>query len=371
MAGDKHSKTEKPTGKRLSKARKEGQIPKHPEIGSWLSVLVATWMIPLTVGRGEKVTTNVIAQIRDQAVRPDVGKLAGLIGQSMQGVFTTVWPIAAVGTLTVIAAGLAQGGLHPPTKALGFKAKRLNPIAGLKRMFGPHGVQETIKSLVKVTTIGLLSWSTLHNVANQLVAGASLSLGTTIGIFATAVISLVRSICIIAVGIAIIDGYISHRRTHKGLMMTKQEVKDEHKQADGNPEIKQAIRSKQFQMSRNRMIRSVADADVVLANPTHVAVALKYERGKGAPRVVAKGAGLVAAKIRAEADKNRIPIVVDIPLARSIYKSVEVGREIPAELFTAVAKVLAFVMSLRKRGAHAGTHRNPHAKPLPAARAAA
>jgi flagellar biosynthetic protein FlhB len=345
----------------MKKARREGQIPKAPEIGSWLAVLVATWMIPTTIGRGEKVVTATLLQVHTQAVSPDVGQLAGLIGHAMLGVVTTVGPLAAVAILTVIVANLAQGGLHLAPKTLGFKFGRMNPLKGVKRMFGPHGLQETVKALIKVCTISGLAWTSLHHVADSLVGGAGLSLGTTIAVFATAVLALVRQIAIIAIGIAIIDGFISHRRAMKGLKMTKQEVEDEHKQTEGSPEIKQAIRRRQYAISRNRMIRDVATADVVLANPTHVAVALKYTRGRGAPRVIAKGAGLVAAKIRSEADRNRIPIVVDIPLARSIYKSVELGHEIPAELFTAVAKILAFVMSLRKRGAHAGTHRNPHA----------
>jgi flagellar biosynthetic protein FlhB len=147
--------------------------------------------------------------------------------------------------------------------------------------------------------------------------------------------------------------------------MTKQEVKQENKNAEGDPHVKGQIRAKQMAMARNRQMAEVPTADVVLVNPTHVAVALRYEPEKGAPRVIAKGSGAIAARIRELATENRIPMVQDVALARALEKSVEVGVEIPAEFFGAVAKVLAFVMSLKAKGSAAGVHRNPN--PTPAA----
>ena len=141
--------------------------------------------------------------------------------------------------------------------------------------------------------------------------------------------------------------------------MSKKEVLDEHKQSEGDPQLKGAIRSKQIAMSRNRMIAEVGNADVVLVNPTHVAVALRYEPGTGAPRVIAKGQGHVASRIRAVAAEKRVPMVEDVPLARALHAAWALGQEIPGHLYVAVAKVLAFVMALRRRGAAAGTHRAP------------
>jgi flagellar biosynthetic protein FlhB len=141
--------------------------------------------------------------------------------------------------------------------------------------------------------------------------------------------------------------------------MTRREVKEEHKQSEGDPQLKGAIRSRQLAMSRNRMMSEVAKADVVLVNPTHVAVALRYDPARGAPRVVAKGAGAVAARIRERAGEHRVPMVEDVPLARALHAQCDLGQEIPGELYEAVARVLAFVMALRRRGSAGGTHRVP------------
>jgi flagellar biosynthetic protein FlhB len=155
---------------------------------------------------------------------------------------------------------------------------------------------------------------------------------------------------------AFADFAVVRRRNSKSLKMTKEEVKEEHKSAEGDPHTKSQRRSRALAMARNRMLRDVPSADVVLVNPTHVAVALKYDPAKGAPRVVAKGADNIAAKIREVAEKNRVPMVRDVTLARTLYGSVEIGQEIPPDLYKAVATVLAFIMTLKKRGSVAGTH---------------
>ena len=162
----------------------------------------------------------------------------------------------------------------------------------------------------------------------------------------------------VAAGLALAgaDILMVMRRNRKRTRMTKKEVKDENKNTDGDPLIKSQRRSRQLAMSRNRMMAAVADADVVLLNPTHVAVALKYEPGKSAPRVTAKGAGTIAARIREEAETKGVPMVRDIPLARALHSACELGQEIPVELYNAVARVLAFVMALKNRGAAAGVH---------------
>lgn len=152
------------------------------------------------------------------------------------------------------------------------------------------------------------------------------------------------------IALAIADVVVIMKRNKKKTRMSKFEIKQENKQQEGDPQLKGAIRSKQIAMSRNRMIADVASADVVLVNPTHVAVALRYEAGKGAPRVVAKGSGHVAARIREVAAEKRVPMVEDVPLARALHGACEIGQEVPADLFTAVAQVLAFVMALKRRG---------------------
>jgi flagellar biosynthetic protein FlhB len=184
---------------------------------------------------------------------------------------------------------------------------------------------------------------------------------------AKATIDVIRIACIAGLVVAVADYLYIQRRNNKQLKMSKQDIKDEHKQSEGDPQLKGAIRSRQIAMSRNRMMADVATADVVLVNPTHVAVALRYDQAKGAPRVVAKGAGTIAAKIRELADTNRVPMVEDVPLARTLYQACEVNQEIPPELYTAVATVLAFVMALKAKGSAAGRHKVPGQRPSYAA----
>jgi flagellar biosynthetic protein FlhB len=187
-----------------------------------------------------------------------------------------------------------------------------------------------------------------------------LPLGSLLAVVKDATIGLIRAASVAGIVMAAADYFVVRRRTNKQLRMTKEEVKQENKNAEGDPLIKAQIRARQMAMARNRQMADVPTADVVLVNPTHVAVALRYEPTKGAPRVVAKGQGPLATKIRELAAEHRIPMVQDVPLARALHGGCEVGAEIPAEFFGAVAKVLAFVMSLKARGSAAGLHRSPH-----------
>jgi flagellar biosynthetic protein FlhB len=181
-------------------------------------------------------------------------------------------------------------------------------------------------------------------------------MGAVLGGVADAMMSFLRNAALLGLILAAAD-YAMEKRLHlKELKMSLQDIKDEVKQSDGDPMMKGMIRERQMKMSRNRMMADIATSDVVLVNPTHVAVALKYDPLGGAPRVVAKGSGAIAAKIRERAEEHRVPMVRDVPLARALHKSCEIGDEIPAELYGAVARVLAFIFSLKARGAAAGTH---------------
>jgi flagellar biosynthetic protein FlhB len=186
--------------------------------------------------------------------------------------------------------------------------------------------------------------------------GGSWSLSAAVGAGVQAAITLVRVAALVGLAVAGLDYLMERRRVEKGMRMSRDEIKREHRQSEGDPHQKGALRGRQREISRNRMMADVATADVVLVNPTHVAVALRYESGSGAPRVVAKGAGVIAARIREEAEKHRRPMVADVPLARTLYAACEVGQEIPVDLYDAVAKVLAFIMALRTRGSVTGVH---------------
>ena len=199
----------------------------------------------------------------------------------------------------------------------------------------------------------------------HLMTAGRLELRQLLGVVNDATLSIIRAASVAGIVMAAADYFVVRRRTNKQLRMTKEEVKQEIKNTEGDPHVKGQIRARQMAMARNRQMADVPTADVVLVNPTHVAVALRYDPEKGAPRVIAKGQGAIAQKIRELATEHRIPMVQDVALARALEKSVEVGMEIPADFYGAVAKVLAFVMSLKNRGSAAGLHRNPN--PTPAA----
>ncbi len=237
--------------------------------------------------------------------------------------------------------------------------KRLSIGKGLKRLLGPQGLLLGGKAIVKVAVLGLVAWLILR-ASMQGVGAGTIPLGEAARRAGVAALHLMRVLAATGLVLAAFDYMIEKRRHDKSLKMTKQQVKEEWKSSEGDPQMKGAIRSRQIAMSRNRMIASVADADVLLVNPTHVAVALAYTPGHGAPRVLAKGAGVIAAKMREAADEHRVPMVQDIPLARGLYAACEIGDEIPEELYDAVARILAFLFSLRRRGRSlAGIHRAP------------
>ncbi len=270
-------------------------------------------------------------------------------------------PLCAGLMVIGIAAAAAQGGLHPATKKLKPSFKSLNLIKGVKRLFGVVTVWEAMKILVKSAALGLVLWAIVVAILPRLTGATDAPLISTLVVTGEGVLNLVRASVIMGLVMAVGDYLVKRKQINKQIKMSRHDIMQEHKQAEGDPHVKGARRSRQLAMSRNRMMADVAGADVVLVNPTHVAVALRYQPGKGAPMVVAKGAGPVAAAIRERASDARVPLVQDIPLARALHAVCEVGDEIPAELYAAVAQVLAFVMGLRARGVAAGSHVLPSA----------
>jgi flagellar biosynthetic protein FlhB len=283
--------------------------------------------------------------------------VSALLGQALSAFLSTLLPTAlglmAVGT----AAAAAQGGVTFATKSMKPTLKKLNPLPGIKRMFGSQGIWEAAKAVIKTAALGTVVVVTSGRAKELVSSSGALPLSVVAKTFADSAVLMLRVVAITGLVIAIADYVVVRMKTMKKLKMSKYEIQQEHKQSEGDPHMKAHRRSLQMSMSRNRMMSEVADADVLLVNPTHVAVALKYEATKGAPRVVAKGAGEVATKLRERAAEARVPMVQDIPLARALHASCEIGQEVPPQLFTAVARVLAFVMHLGARGVRGGFHR--------------
>jgi flagellar biosynthetic protein FlhB len=350
-------KTEKPTAQRLKKARKDGQIPRTQELGTWSGMAAASVLLPMIASKGFAEVQELFLQIGAVASDPEPAQISALLGQSLRAFMTTVLPLA-LGLMAVgVAASAAQGGVTVATKAMKPSLKKFNPFTGMKRMFGTQGLWEVIKALIKTVALGTVVVVTSDRAQTLVSSAGALPLSAVVDTFVASAILMFRVVALTGLVIAIADYLVVRQKMMKQLKMSKYEIQQEHKQAEGDPHMKAHRRGVQMSMSRNRMMAEVAQADVLLVNPTHVAVALKYEAAKGAPRVVAKGAGEVAARLRALAEEARVPMVQDIPLARALHASCELGQEVPPQLFTAVARVLAFVMHLGARGVRGGIHR--------------
>src|SRR5690349_9532730 len=350
-------KTEKPTPQRLKKARKEGQIPRTQELGTWAGAAVASALLPMLVENAYDETRTLFLQIGDVSKHPEQAKVFTLLGQALSAFLSTLLPMALALMVVGIAASAAQGGVSIATKGMKPTLKKLNPFPGIKRMFGTHGLWESIKALIKTAALAIVVITTSDQAQQLVSASGALPLSAVTATFASSAVTMFRVVAVTGLVIAIADYVVVRTKTMKQLKMSKYEIQQEHKQSEGDPHMKAHRRGVQMSMSRNRMMAEVADADVLLVNPVHVAVALKYEAARGAPRVVAKGAGEVAAKLREKAAEARVPLVQDIPLARALHASCEIGQEVPPQLFTAVARVLAFVMHLSARGVKGGFHR--------------
>jgi flagellar biosynthetic protein FlhB len=356
-SGSASAKTEQPTARKLREGRRQGQVARSPDLATWSGILVVSFVLPSSVGGVRDSLTALLSAVPAVCRDPDLEVVTRLVAETGRSVAVTMLPVLLVAAGTAAVAGVAQGGARPYLLRLKPRPGRLNPLAAAKRMVGPTGWWELAKQLIKTAVVGVVLWHLLASSAEVVLGSGRLTLGGVATMVGDGLLSMVRSVAAAGLVVGAADYLVARRRVTKQLMMTRKEVSDEHKQSEGDPHVRAALRRRAQAASRNRMMSDVPTADVVLVNPTHVAVALRYQPGDGAPRVVAKGAGAVAARIRSCATEYRVPMVVDVPLARALYSSCEIGHEIPRDLYTAVARVLAFVMSLRRRGAHAGLHR--------------
>jgi flagellar biosynthetic protein FlhB len=349
-------RTEKPTPKKLKEGLKQGQVARSPDLAAWTTVLIVTYLLPATVSSLHDQLAGWLRSMPDLASDPDMGSVLTATAAAWTAAGLTLLPLMGVVVLGALLAGIAQGGARPFMSRAKPKGSRISPAQGFKRLFSPHSLWELVKNLVKLTLVGVIAWQLFSGMLPSIMGAGAIPIATIASTIAADSLTLLRTMAVAGLAIGVGDYLVSKRRVTKQLMMSRKEIKDEYKQSEGDPHVKAQIRQRAIAIVRNRMMIDLPDADVVLVNPTHVAVALKYTPGRGAPRVLAKGSGHVAARIRAVAAEARIPMVEDVPLARALYASCEVGEEIPSEMFTAVARVLAFVMALRARGTHAGLH---------------
>jgi flagellar biosynthetic protein FlhB len=357
MAGDSADKTEKATPKRKREAAKQGQVARSADLTGWAGMLAATFLFPSAFSGVQTQLMELLTALPRIGRSRDIQQALEASSQAMLGSAMALLPLLLGIALVTLLVGVAQGGARPYGSRLKPKFSRINAFASAKRMVGPQGAWELIKNLLKTFAVGYAVYRSVAGIIPLIESSGTIPLTDVVSALGGILLQTIRWVCIVALVLASVDYLVARRRITKQTMMSRKEVTDEMRQSDGDPMLKSAIRQRMMAMSRNRMMQDVATADVVLVNPTHVAVALRYVPGRGAPRVVAKGQGAVAARIRELATENRVPMVEDIPLARAINKACDIGAEIPADFYTAIARVLAFVMTLRQRGAASGLHR--------------
>ena len=361
MARQDAEKTEKPTPKRKREARRKGQVAKSPDVSGWLVVLAASLVVPAVLHAAEGRLVSLWTLAGDVMADPTSAGALTVLTTGFADMFAIVLPTVALFAAVGVFANVAQVGFALSGEAAKPQFSRVNPVAGFKRLFSTSSLWELAKQMVKLAALVGLAYQAVERVARQTVDTGAVGIGPVVGVVGPSILGLVRTTAVIGLLLAVADYAFKKHKLNKTLKMTKHEVKEEARNQEGDPVIKRAVRRKMVTMSRMRMMAAVAGADVVVTNPTHVAVALRYAPGSGmAPRVVAKGADALAARIREEARRHGVPIVEDPPLARAVYSSCALDAQIPKELFMAVARLLAFVFTLPAVVRASGTvHRRP------------
>ena len=357
-------RTEKPTQERLRKARKEGQIAQSRELPS--AVMITALLIALSLA-GPGLYQWFLRQTRGGLSLQFPGPMSVESFQNAMVVtgtqaLTALMPFLIAAAAASVLGSLLVGGWTFAPKAVQFKLSRMNPVRGMKNLVSLRSWMTLLVSLAKMVALSLIVYLFLRDRLGVLAGLQSAAPGHAVGEMARLVFGLTVRVTIALAAIAAIDVLFQKWKYLKDLRMTRQEVKEERRQYEASPEVRARVRTIQIQMARKRMIQDVPRADVVIANPTHVAVALKYDPATmAAPQILAKGAEMVCQKIKEVARKHGVPIVHRPELARAIYGTVEVGQAIPDTLFVAVAEVLAMIYRLRKRrGGERGRKHRDH-----------
>lgn len=358
MAEDAASRTEEPTPKRREEARADGRTPQSVEITAatvLLAALLATWR------NGDAAIASLREAMRRSLVaisKTDLtpAQLGDVLHGMLNDVTAVVIPILAATAVAGFVATVAQIGLQFNGKRLLPDASKMSPASGLQRIFSSKGLFDLAKALVKISLIGWLAWKVVRAAEGKIIALSGASPRELLSITGGEVARLVGWSTGILVVLAAIDYAWQRRQHNQSLRMTKSEVKDEARQAEGDPKIKGRLKRAYQELVKTRSLADVPTADVIITNPIHLAVALKYVPGQmGAPKVVAKGAEGMAQRIKDIARKHGVPIMERRSLARALFRSVPVGGEIPSTLYRAIAEILAYVYGLKQRRVATGT----------------
>lgn len=349
---DQDEKTEYPTGKRLGEARDQGKLPISREVATWASFVA---ILSIIAWVGPHMMSNLMFTLRGFLESPDSIVLDDHSLQTVvfEAILKASLSTGLVFVLLVAAAILgimSQTGLFASFELIKPDFARLNPLAGLKRLGSLHSLVELLKSVGKLLILGIAAYYTLRPLINEMPNFTGQPLLETLSYLHQQALHLIILLLLIFTVIAAADWFYQRYHYIKSLRMTKAEVKDEHRQQEGDPIVKARLRQIRFEKARKRMMARVPKADVVVTNPTHYAIAMQYDNQKmSAPTVIAKGIDNVALRIRELAETHKIPLVSNPPLARTLYETVEMDQEIPTQHYRAVAEIISYVYKLKKR----------------------
>ncbi|MCK8058775.1 MULTISPECIES: flagellar biosynthesis protein FlhB [unclassified Fusibacter] len=347
-------KTEQATPKKRRESREKGQVVQSKDIGSSAVLLVVFLVISFFSDYFVEKIYGIFFYVMEMASNTGNGLLPrdvlSLGNYMIFTLITIIGPLLLAALITGVLIDYMQVGFLFTMEPLKFKLDKINPLKGFKRLFSLKSMVEMIKSILKAGGILILSYQFVANRQNELMEVMGFGIEASVAMLWSFIFGIVWRAAVFLFVISIFDFIYKKWENNKELKMSKQEIKDEYKQMEGDPQIKSKIREKQRQMAMSRMMQDVPGADVIITNPTHYAVALLYNREESmAPKVVAKGRDLIAQNIKKIAKENDVPVVENKPLARSLYAAVEIGEYIPSELFEAVADVLAYVYKLKNR----------------------
>lgn len=344
-------KTEEPTAKKRADAKKKGQVGKSQEINAAF-VMMAGFVILYNLGGNalQEIMTYSSSIFGHLVMETDEESVMQLFISIIIVLAKTSLPMMVFIMIIGLAINFFQVGLNFNTEAIGFKPDKLNPINGFGRIFSKRSLVELVKSIIKIVVIGFFIYDYMVAEILQMPKLIFLELGEATDKISSVIFMLAFKILGVFFVMAAADLYYQKWQTTQDLKMSKQDIKDEFKQTEGDPQIKGKIKSKQRQMAMARMMQEVPQADVIVTNPTHFAVAMSYKPGMAAPIVVAKGQDHVAQRIKEIAREHKVPIVENKLLARALFAAVEIGDSIPQELYKAVAEVLAYVYKLKNKG---------------------
>ncbi len=342
-------KTEAPSSRRLEEAREKGQVVRSQELNTAAILLAGAYLLR---GPGADLITALKQVVISQIVElPGTDITEAWLIKLIYSFAVQILPslgLIVVGLLvTGVAVTVAQTQFLWAGKKIGFDFNRVNPLEGFKRIFSTHGLIELLRSLLKLGWVSWFAYSFMTSIYSELIAFTDYDLNSAVVRFVGLCVELTIRVGSMYLILAAADYAYQRWELYKNLRMSKEEIKEEFKRSEGDPMLKSRVRNMQRQMARGRMMSNVPKATVVVTNPTHLAIAIEYHEGMGAPKVLAKGPFRVAQRIVAIAKENNIPVVQNIPLARAIYKTINIGQEISPDLYVAMAEVLAYVYRLR------------------------